>query len=163
MVSSRVHAWSVQRVRDVPHADRIEVVVRKPRLVCAEPACNGGRSPRSLRSCQPGPRCTTRVKTAVPDAVIDSGRAVSEVAGAFGVAWWTVQATVNAAAVLLPSVDDRHIRRLGRMSTATARSAGTAILIWPVAAGGAVDVDDRERPTAARCWGLSSDCAAVSG
>jgi hypothetical protein len=29
------------------------------------------------------------------------------------VAWCTVQATVNAAAVLLPDVDDLHVRRLG--------------------------------------------------
>ncbi|HEY9376934.1 MAG TPA: transposase, partial [Jiangellaceae bacterium] len=29
------------------------------------------------------------------------------------VAWWTVQATVNAAAVLLPEVDNLHVRRLG--------------------------------------------------
>ena len=28
-------------------------------------------------------------------------------------AWWTVQATVNAAAVLLPDVDQRWVRRLG--------------------------------------------------
>ena len=46
-------------------------------------------------------------------AVIDSGRAVAEVAAAYGVAWWTVQATVNAAAVLLPDVDQCWVRRLG--------------------------------------------------
>jgi len=45
--------------------------------------------------------------------VIDSGRAVAEVAADHGVAWWTVQATVNAAVVLLPAVDDLHVRRLG--------------------------------------------------
>ena len=39
VVSSRVHAWVEQRVRDVPYAGPVEVVVRKPRLVCAEPAC----------------------------------------------------------------------------------------------------------------------------
>src|SRR5215218_5860513 len=38
---------------------------------------------------------------------------VAEVAAAHGVAWWTVQATVNAAAVLLPDVDELHVRRLG--------------------------------------------------
>ena len=32
VVSSRVHAWVEQRVRDVPHAGQVEVVVRKPRL-----------------------------------------------------------------------------------------------------------------------------------
>jgi transposase len=39
VVSSRIHAWVMQRVRDIGHAGRVEVVVRKPRLVCAEPAC----------------------------------------------------------------------------------------------------------------------------
>jgi transposase len=34
VVSSRVHAWSVQRVRDVGHAGRVGVVVGKPRLAC---------------------------------------------------------------------------------------------------------------------------------
>ena len=56
---------------------------------------------------------TTRLKTALLAAVIDSGRAVVEVAAAYQVAWWTVQATVNAAAVLLPEVDELHVRRLG--------------------------------------------------
>ena len=53
------------------------------------------------------------MKTAALAAVVDSGRAVAEVAGELGVAWWTVQATVNAAAVLLPDVDELWVRRLG--------------------------------------------------
>ena len=47
------------------------------------------------------------------DAVINSGRAVAEVAADYGVAWCTVQATVNTSAVLLPEVDNLHVRRLG--------------------------------------------------
>jgi transposase len=39
VVSSGVHAWVMQRVRDMPHAGDIEVVVWKTRLVCAETAC----------------------------------------------------------------------------------------------------------------------------
>jgi transposase len=35
------------------------------------------------------------------------------VAAGHGVAWWTVQAAVNAAGVLLPNVDELHVRRLG--------------------------------------------------
>ncbi len=113
VVSSRVHAWSVQRIRDVPLAGRVEVVVRKARLVCAEADC--GRRTFTPASAQlpVRARCTTRLKVAVLDAVVDSGRAVAEVAAAHGVAWWTVQATVTAAAVLLPEVDDLHVRRLG--------------------------------------------------
>ena len=37
----------------------------------------------------------------------------SEVAADFRVAWWTVQATINAAAVLLPKIDGLHQSRLG--------------------------------------------------
>jgi len=113
VVSGRVHAWSVQRVRDVPHAGRVEVVVRKPRLVCAEPACARRTFTPATPELPARARCTTRLRTALLGAVVDSGRPVCEVATAFGVAWWTVQACVNAAAVLLANVDDLHVRRLG--------------------------------------------------
>jgi transposase len=83
VVSSRVHAWTVQRIRDRPHAGQIELAVRKPRLICAEPA-------RSRRTFTPASeqaplraRCTARLRAAVLEAVIDSGRAVAEVAAAF--------------------------------------------------------------------------------
>ena len=112
-VSSRVHAWSVQRVRDVGHACRVEVVVRKPRLACVEPACGRRTFTPVSEQLPPRARCTTRLKTTVLAAVIDSGRAVAEVAADHGVAWWTVQATVTAAALLLPNVDDLYVRRLG--------------------------------------------------
>lgn len=113
MVSARVHAWVLQRVRDIPHAGRVQVVVRKPRLKCAEPACPRRTFTPVSEQLPARARCTTRLRTAVLEAVIDSGRAVAEVAADFGVAWWTVQATVNAAAVLLPDVDELHVRRLG--------------------------------------------------
>jgi len=42
----------------------------------------------------------TRLRAEVVlDAVISSGRAVVEVAAVHGLAWWTVQHTVNVAAV----------------------------------------------------------------
>ena len=113
VVSSRVHAWTRQRVRDVPYAGRVEVLVRKPRLVCAEPACRRRTFTHTSTQLPQRARCTTRLRTAALVAVIDSGRSVAEVASDLGVAWWTVQATVNAAAVLLPDVDQRWVRRLG--------------------------------------------------
>jgi transposase len=113
VVSSRVHAWVEQRVRDIPHAGRVVVVVRKPRLVCSEPACGRRTFTTATAQLPVRARSTTRLKTALLDAVIGSGRAVSEVAADLRVAWWTVQATVNAAAVLLPEVDNLHVRRLG--------------------------------------------------
>jgi transposase len=113
VVSSRVHAWTEQQVRDVPHAGQVVVVVRKPRLVCTEPACGRRTFTPATAQLPVRARCTTRLKTALLDAVIGSGRAVWEVAADLRVAWWTVQATVNAAAVLLPEVDNLHVRRLG--------------------------------------------------
>jgi transposase len=113
VLSDRVHGWVQQRVRDIPHAGQVEVVVRKPRLVCAEPACPRRTFTPASEQLPLRARCTTRLKTALLDAVIDSGRAVAEVAAEHGVAWWTVQATVNTAAVLLPDIDELHVRRLG--------------------------------------------------
>ena len=113
VVSGRVHAWVVQRVHDVPYAGRVEVLVCKPRLVCAEPACPRRTFTPASGQLPARARCTTRLKTALLAAVIDSGRAVSEVAADHGVAWWTVQATVNAAAVLLPEVDELQVSRVG--------------------------------------------------
>ena len=113
VISARVHAWIVQRVRDIPHAGQLEVVVRKPRLVCAESACPRGTFTPATEQLPVRASCTTRLRTALLSAVIDSGRAVAEVAAGHGVAWWTVQSTVNAAAVLLPNVDELHVRRLG--------------------------------------------------
>jgi transposase len=113
VVSDRVHAWTVQHVRDVPHAGRVELLVRKPRLVCREPACSRRTFVSATDELPARARCTSRLRVALLDAVVDSGRAVAEVAAAHGVGWWTVQATVNAAAALLPDVDDLHVRRLG--------------------------------------------------
>jgi transposase len=113
VVSSRVHAWVEQRVHDVPHAGGVELVVCKTGMVCAEAACPRRTFTPATEQLPARARCTTRLRTAVLDAVSDSGRAVSEVAADYGLAWWTVQATVIAAAVPLPGVDDLHIRRLG--------------------------------------------------
>jgi len=114
VVSTRVHAWTRQRVRDIPvGGEPVEVVVRKPRMVCSEPRCTRKTFTQVTDQLPARARCLTRLRETVLDAVIGSGRAVAEVASAFGVAWWTVQATINAATVRLPLVDDLHVRELG--------------------------------------------------
>lgn len=113
-VSTQVHAWTRQRVRDIPAGgDPVEVVVRKPRWVCAESACARRTFTQVTDQLPTGARCLTRLRAAVLEAVLASGRAVDEVATAFGVAWWTVQAAVMAAVMTLPEVDDLPIRLLG--------------------------------------------------
>lgn len=58
-------------------------------------------------------RCLPQLRAAVLEAVIASGRAVDDVAGAFAIAWWTVQATINTAVMTLSAVDDIRVRPLG--------------------------------------------------
>ncbi len=118
VVSTRRHAWTRQRVKDLPVGgtgvgDLAEVVVRKPRWVCAEPRCARRTFTQVTDQLPFRARCLTRLRAAVLDAVVASGRAVDEVAGAFGLAWWTVQAVVNARVMTLPEVDDINVRLLG--------------------------------------------------
>ena len=114
VISTRIHAWASQRVKDIPAGGEVlEVVVKKPRWLCAEPACARGTFVQVTDQLPFRARCLTRLRAAVLEAVIASGRAVDEVAGAFAVAWWTVQATINAAVMTLPAVDDVRVRLLG--------------------------------------------------
>jgi len=113
VVSGRVHAWSRQRVRDIGQAGRIEVVVLKPRLVCAEAACSRRTFTQATAELPLRARCTTRLRAAMLEAVIDHGRPVEAVAAGFGVSWWTTQKVVDAAARVLPDVDALQVKHLG--------------------------------------------------
>ncbi len=113
VVSERVHAWCRQRVKDVPHAGRVELVVVKPRLVCAERACPRRTFTPTTPELPLRARCTTRLRRALLESVIDQGQPVEQVAKTHGVAWWTTQHTVNAAVELLPEVDDLQVKHLG--------------------------------------------------
>jgi transposase len=53
------------------------------------------------------------LRVVVLAAVVASGRAVAEVAAAHAIAWWTGQTCVNKAAVVIPEVEERAVRRLG--------------------------------------------------
>ena len=79
VVSERVHAWCRQRVRVVPHAGRVEVIVRKPRLVCCERACSRMTFTQTTAELPLRARCTTRLRRAILEAVIDHGRPVAGV------------------------------------------------------------------------------------
>ena len=113
VLSSRVHQWSAQRVRDIPVAGAVEVVWRKRRFVCAESACARRTFTEHTDQVPVRARTTGRLLEAVLAAVTGAGRAVSEVASAHGVSWWTVQAVVNAAAALHDQESLPVVRRLG--------------------------------------------------
>jgi transposase len=119
VLSSRLHQVRRGRLRDVPVAGRVEVVAIRRRFVCAETRCAKRTFAEVTDQVPLRARATTRLRAAVLDAVISSGRAVCEVAAAHGVAWWTVQRAVNTAVVLLGDVDAAGVRRLGIGSTAT--------------------------------------------
>ncbi len=113
VVSDRVHAWCRQRVRDIPHAGHVELVVVKPRLVCSEPGCPRRTFTQVTAELPLRARCTTRLRAALLTAVIDQGQPVDQVAKHHGVAWWTAQKTVNGAVDTLPDVDALHVKYLG--------------------------------------------------
>jgi transposase len=115
VASARVHAWVQQRVKDIPAGgELVQVVVRKPRLVCQQPDCSRVTFTQVSEQLPTRARCLSRLRGEVADAVIGSGRSVHEVAGAFALSWSTVQAAGSAvAAVSLPDVDAMAVRHLG--------------------------------------------------
>ena len=54
VVSARVHAWCRQRVKDLPHAGDVELVVVKPRLVCRASLYAQDVHPEHARTVVPG-------------------------------------------------------------------------------------------------------------
>ncbi len=113
VLSARVHQVRRSLLLDIPVAGRVEVVTIRRRFVCAERRCVKRTFAEATDQVPLRAKATTRLRAAVLDAVICSGRAVEEVAAAHGVSWWTVQRSVNAAAVVLPDVDAVLVRRLG--------------------------------------------------
>ncbi len=114
VISTRVHAWSEQRVKDIPTGGEfVEVVVRKPRLVCVETECSRRTFTQRTEQLPARARCLTRLRQTLLDAVIASGRCVQEVATAHEVSWWTVQTAVDAATLTLPDVDAMAVTELG--------------------------------------------------
>lgn len=114
VLSWRVHQRVRQSVKDIPAGGSlVEVVVVKPRFVCAETACERRTFTQSTEQLPARARCTTRLKEAVVEAVLDSGRATAEVAAAHGLAWGTVNTAVVHAALVLPAVDRVPVRALG--------------------------------------------------
>jgi transposase len=113
VLSQRVHQRRWQRLADVPIAGPVEVVLVKRRFACAEPLCARRTFVEVTDQVPRRARVTTRLRHAVLEAVVAAGRAVSEVAAAHRLSWWTVQRTVTAAAEELTDPDTVPVRRLG--------------------------------------------------
>jgi transposase len=114
VVATRRKERRFQRIRDIPVAGAVEVLWSKYRWYCAEPLCSRLSFFESTAQVPRRARSTARLRDHVVDAVIRSGRAVSETAAAFAVSWWTVRAALNEASILtLPDVDGLSPRMLG--------------------------------------------------
>lgn len=113
VLSVRVHQRVRQRLADVPVAGRVEVVQVRRRFACVEALCVRRTFVEVSDQLPLRARVTTRLRAVLGEAVVTAGRVVSEVAGAHGLSWWTVQRAVNAAADQLADPDTVGVRRLG--------------------------------------------------
>ncbi|WP_395798518.1 transposase [Arthrobacter sp. FW306-04-A] len=92
----------------------MEVLWSKYRWYCEEPVCERLSFFESTPQVPRRARSTGRLRDHLVEAVIRSGRAVSETAAAFAVSWWMVRAALNEACFLtLPDVDQLSPRMLG--------------------------------------------------
>jgi transposase len=114
VISSRRKERRLQRLRDIPVAGLVEVLWSKYRWYCEEVACDRLSFFESTLQVPRRARSTSRLRDQLVDAVLRSGRAVSETALGFAVSWWMVLAAVTEACLLrLPDVDKLSPRMLG--------------------------------------------------
>lgn len=138
VMSSRIKDRPLCRLKDLPHGSvPLHVWVCKRRFLCTEKLC-ARRSFTEVSDQIPArSRLTKRLRTKVSAAVTATNRAMSEVAGEYGVAWWTVHRILVAAAVqvlgqaaptTMIGIDETRARsvRWFRKSAAAASSAGHA-------------------------------------
>jgi hypothetical protein len=114
VVATRRKERRVQRIWDIPVAGAVEVLWSKYRWHCEERTCPRLSFFEATTQVPGCARSTGRLRDHAVDAVIRSGRPVSETAVAFGVSWWMVRAALNEACLLtLPDVDELSPRMLG--------------------------------------------------
>jgi transposase len=113
VIASRVKERRCQRLRDIPVAGAVVLLWDKRRWFCDEYLCERKSFCEATPQVPRRVRSTRRLRETLVDAVIDSGRAVSETAMAFGISWWLVQQVIGDAALRLPDVDLLAPRMLG--------------------------------------------------
>ena len=100
VVSSRVKDRPICRLKDLPHGSvPLRLWVCKRRFMCTEKLCSRGSFTEVSDQIPARSRLTKRLRSKVSSAVTATNRAMSEVAGEFGVAWWTVHRILVATAV----------------------------------------------------------------
>jgi transposase len=100
VMSSRVKERPICRLKDVPHGSvPLRLWVCKRRFLCTEKLCARSSFTEVSEEIPARSRLTTRLRSKVSAAVTTTNRAMSEVAGDYGVAWWTVHRILVATAV----------------------------------------------------------------
>jgi transposase len=106
----------VMRLKDLPASgQQVQLRWRKRRLVCVERLCPRRTFTQASTAVRTRGRVTERLRVRVATAIASSNRAVSDVAGEYGVSWPTAhKALVAAAAKWLPDPVPVGPRDLGR-------------------------------------------------
>ena len=114
VLSDRVHARTLRRIKDLPHGRRpLRVLWDQRRWACRERECRRRTFAERSGQVGPGQRLTRRLRVQLERAVSASTRSCADVASEYDVSWWSVNRTlvVRAAEVLGPA--PVGVRRLG--------------------------------------------------
>lgn len=166
VMSSRVQARPVHRVRDLPcGGDGLEVLVRKRRLACAEEACPRRTFVQATDQLPLRARLTTRLVGGIAAGLSGELRALSRVAAEARVSWTTAMRILHTTGTVEGSVDRRYVRRLGidehRFRTVRYLRDGTgkttrvepwSIVFTCLDTGAILDIVDGRRGAAVRDW-----------
>src|SRR5699024_7097400 len=113
VLTSRVQARPVQRVKDLHCGGAVTVLVRKRRYVCAEELCARRTFTETTDQLPARARLTTRLAGAVVNALRVEPRAVSGVAAQHELSWTTTMRLVSSTVDVEGHADYRNVRRLG--------------------------------------------------
>jgi transposase len=167
VLSSRIAARPVQRVRDVPVGDSpLELFVRKRRFVCQQPACPRRTFTEATAQLPLRARLTSRLVARVVTDLRGEVRTVSAVAAWAGVSWRTAMGIVAGTVDLGGGTDSRDVRRLGidehrfrsvrfvrdPLTGTVRRLEPWSVMLTCLDTGAILDVIDGPRGPAVRSW-----------
>ena len=111
VLTSRIKERPLVRVKDLPSAgQRTELWWRKRRLMCRETICGTETFTQQSAAVPARARLTTRLREKIGSAIASGNRAVSEVAGEYGVAWSTAhKALITLANRWLPEPEPTRV------------------------------------------------------
>jgi transposase len=90
VIGTRRHSLRRQRIRDIPVAGPVEVIWSKRLFFCDECECPRRTFFEATTEVPRLARSTRRLQNTLVSAVIESSRAATQAAAAYGVSWWLV-------------------------------------------------------------------------